>query len=454
MRGRDARAKMSFGASPVSAREARRFLNGFLVENGIAGERAEAAELALSEVVTNAVLHAHTGFDVALALTTAQALRVEVTDRNPQLPVQRGYTEQATTGRGLELVAAYTHGCGVDSHGPHGKTVWFVLLDDALPFDAEQHLLDAWDMDPDDAGGGTERFVLLGLPPRLWLASREHHDAVLRELALWAAEHPDGAPDADRMALADRARAWISSQLVAELDRRASSTAPVHRGLPQGHRDMLPHTPAALDLEVSVPVDAARAFGALQDVLDTAERLAVAGQLLARPALPEVVAVRDWACEQAISQQAGVLPSPWPGTSQERFTTEVRDRAEPELPGWDMRTVADSDRGALAADDANRIIAVSRSLADALRWRVEDLVGRRVVAVIPPELREAHVAGFTRHLTTGERQVLGVHLTLPVLRADGTQIECRVLIEQAPASSGRTVYIAWMEPLMRRPGDE
>ncbi len=101
----------------------------------------------------------------------------------------------------------------------------------------------------------------------------------------------------------------------------------------------------------------------------------------------------------------------------------------------------------MAADYANRIIAVSAALADLVRWRPEDLVGRRVVTLIPPPLREAHVAGFSRHLSTGESHVLGVPLELPVLCSDGTEVRCRYLVEQAPAPVGRSVYLAWIQPL-------
>ena len=437
----------TFSPVPVSNRDARRFLRHFLDSNGLDGDIADSAELALSEVVTNAVLHAHTEFELALQLVDG-VLRVAVTDRNPQLPVQRRYADQATTGRGMDLVAAYARDCGVDA-GPDGKTVWFVV--DRLPPTAQQHeqaLLDAWVLDLDDAADAADSgstVVLLSLPPTLWLAAREHHDAVLRELALYVAAHPENAPAPDRIALADSARAWISTQLVAQLDRLAASAAIAHRVLPDGHPSSLPDTPTSLDLEVPVPDHATEAFAALQDVLDVAETLADRGLLLARPGLPEVVAVRDWACEQVISQHSGVLPSPWPGTGQERFTL-VDDRHEPAPLEWDTRLVSDSDRGAVAADDANRIIAVSRPLADALGWEVEDLVGRRVVVLIPPELREAHVAGFTRHLTTGETHAVGVPLRLPVLRADGTRVDSGFLIEQMPATPGRAVYVAWIDP--------
>ncbi len=439
------RASRSFPPEPVSAREARRFLRSFL-DDRARDDLSDAALLALSEIVTNAVLHAHTPFDVTAALSEDGSLLVEVVDTNPQLPAQRDYGSLATTGRGMQLVAALTAECGVSARGTGSKAVWFVVRAD----DAAHDPLSGWDDEPAaEAPAAPSRTVVLrGLPPTLWLAAREHHDAVLRELSLFAQEHPADAPSLARFAEADRARGIVTATVVADLERQAGPAGGSHRALPPGHPSPLPDTPAALDLRVPLPFDDAEPYAALQDLLDAAERLAVAGRLLARPGLPEVVAVRDWVCEQIIAQLAGVQPSPWPGTGDERFTVEVHDRADAVPADWDAAEVSESDRGAVAADDANRIVAVSRPLAAALGWRVDDLVGRRVVALIPPELREAHVAGFTRHLTTGQSHVLGVPLRLPVLRADGSRVECSFLIEQAPVSSGRPIYLAWIEPVV------
>lgn len=44
------------------------------------------------------------------------------------------------------------------------------------------------------------------------------------------------------------------------------------------------------------------------------------------------------------------------------------------------------------------------------------------MTLIPHRLREAHVAGSTRYVTSTVAQVLDVPLTLPVLRADGTEL--------------------------------
>lgn len=80
-----------------SASEARRLVRRFLEE---VGRQAwvDSAELAISEVVTNASLHAHTPVEIRLTSYVDQVC-VEVSDFNSTLPVQRNYDVQATTGR-------------------------------------------------------------------------------------------------------------------------------------------------------------------------------------------------------------------------------------------------------------------------------------------------------------------------------------------------------------------
>jgi PAS domain S-box-containing protein len=408
---------------------------------------SDTAALVLSEVVTNAALHAHTRIEVLLEVHE-DFLWAEVRDGSAGLPQQRQYDAQATTGRGMALVAALTDECGVYSLGPAGKVVWF-RLGDPGPEPSAEDLLDAWDVDGDDLGADAllplpvddADVVFLDMPATLWLAAREHHDALLRELVLYLAEHDDVDVD---LPLADTARGLVSAAVTAAVEQ-AQLEGTARPVVPDGHPAPLPPVPALLELRVSLRCDLGPAYAALQDALDAAERLAVAGRLLARPGLPEVVAVRDWVCEQVMAQLAGQPALPWGGTAQARFETAPAGRSLPE--GWDDVAVRESDQGVVAADEGNRIVAVSRSLAALLGWEVEDLVGRRVVTLIPPHLREAHVAGFTRHLTTGKAHVLGVPLTLPVLHADGTEVLCVFRVEQAPATAGRSVYVAWIEPV-------
>ena len=452
------RRVLRLSAVPSSPGAARRFVRHLLADVG-REEWSEAASLAVSELVTNAVLHAHS--DIALVgEVTADHLRLEVRDDNPTLPSARAYDDHATTGRGLELVAAVTTAHGVESLGPGGKVVWCCIGDGPVEERSEAALLSEWDDALEltavgaDVGPDPEAVpvVLSHMPATLWLAAREHHDALLRELALLRASSGTGdrtaAPglDAD-VAAVDDARSRLDTAVDAALDEaRRSGTASVP--LPQYHPGALPSVPDTMELRLHVRRSEGDAFAQLQDTLDEGERLAQADRLLVRPALPEIVAVRDWACEQVIAQLAGSPAAPWPGADDERFTADVDQ--DPAEPGWDD-PVTGAGVAAIAVDESNRVVAVSAAMAEVVGWAAEDLVGRRVVAIVPPRFREAHVAGFSRHLSTGDARALGVELDLPVLRSDGAEVACRFLIEATSTPSGRTVYVAEITPVEQVP---
>lgn len=423
---------------PESVSAARRLVRDVLTECGHL-EWLDAAELAVSEVVTNGALHAHTLLEV-MARCESDCLLVEVRDTNTALPTQRQYGTNATTGRGMALVAAITQSHGITPLGQHGKIVWFTVSDEPL---STEDLLDAWgeDLEPVAAPRGARRVTLPGLPPTLWLAAVQHHDTLLRELALFRGGRAQSVED---LAIADRARATIRLALEREV-AAARITGDARSPLPDNHPATLDAVPPEVDLVVEVDEDSAADFAVLQDVLDEAERLAAADQLLARPGLPEIVAVRDWAAEQVIAQLSGLDPVPWQGAAAEWFAQMLDE--EVRRLDWDPSPVRDADRGAVAADEANRIVAISRPLADELGWDPDDLVGRRVVAIVPPHFREAHVSGFTRHLSTGVAHALEVELQLPVLRADATEVLCNFFIEAQRSRSGRTVYVAWVTPV-------
>lgn len=434
---------------PQSAGQARTFVAAALAKMGLDG-LIEAAQLAVSELVTNAVLHANTVIEVAV-VAAAPGVRVEVCDDHPAMPAIRDYGGYATTGRGLGLVSTLASRLGIEGKPPRGKRVWFTLepgtqSDDIdagwEPWDIDDLLLDADEADTEQDGDAD--VVLREVPMLLWLAAQQHHDAVLRELVLYRAEHPDEGGRGD-LAAAQQAEALLASAVDLTISRAGAD--PADRRLPDGHPSPLAPVPEALDVGLRADPAVQHHVGALQDVLDEAEHLAAAGRLLVRPALPEVIAVRDWCCEQTIAQLNGVAASPWAGTDNEVFTRADSGRFQTSAPVWDDAVVRESDRWAVAADDNNRIVAVSRPAAALFGWTVDDLVGRRVVSLVPKRYREAHVAGFTRHLTTGEAHVLGVELDLPVLHADGHEVTCTFLIERAPSPPGRTVYIAWLTPV-------
>ena len=89
-------------------------------------EVVECAALLISEVVTNAVLHARTKIHVTLRVST-NFIRVEVADRSPMLPwIPEPPSPDAETGRGLWLVNLLSSKWGVQK-AQGGKVVWFEL---------------------------------------------------------------------------------------------------------------------------------------------------------------------------------------------------------------------------------------------------------------------------------------------------------------------------------------
>lgn len=114
----------AFAADPVSVRQARRFVTDALHEHGEEA-LADVAALLVSELVTNALLHARTDMVVAVLLPGG-AVRVEVRDGSQAVPVTRSYLPDASTGRGMILIAELADQWGCDV-GPAGKAVWFEL---------------------------------------------------------------------------------------------------------------------------------------------------------------------------------------------------------------------------------------------------------------------------------------------------------------------------------------
>jgi len=120
------RARRSFAADPSSVALARRFARLQLDDWG-APELRDNAALAVSELVTNAVVHTGTTAVVDLRLDS-QSLRVEVEDQHPGRALPTGLRtpdDDDEGGRGLIITSSIASSWGVE-YTPSTKRVWLV----------------------------------------------------------------------------------------------------------------------------------------------------------------------------------------------------------------------------------------------------------------------------------------------------------------------------------------
>ena len=132
-------ASVHLPAEPRSVRAARVFVAR---ELGAVGLSSSLALLLTSELASNVVQHARTGFDLVVDLVVDPAparVRVEIHDgvgatialrelieRHPGLPAFN-----SVHGRGLLLLTSTAAACGVIDKGQQGKVVWFEVVPEA-----------------------------------------------------------------------------------------------------------------------------------------------------------------------------------------------------------------------------------------------------------------------------------------------------------------------------------
>jgi anti-sigma regulatory factor (Ser/Thr protein kinase) len=108
---------------PRSATRARTLAREYL--GGCPPEAVEIAALLVTELVTNAVLHARTPIVVVVDRSPGRVY-LAVSDGSDAQPIARDYGIDAATGRGIALVEELSTRWGVE-RSPSGKQVWCEL---------------------------------------------------------------------------------------------------------------------------------------------------------------------------------------------------------------------------------------------------------------------------------------------------------------------------------------
>ncbi|MGV9938099.1 SpoIIE family protein phosphatase [Streptomyces sp. NPDC003401] len=424
-----------FGQGPRSVAQARRFVRSVLPD-ALAPDQADTVELLVSELVTNALLHARTEVEVEVR-AAGDTVRVGVSDRRPDRgPVPYAYPAYAGTGQGLALVGRLASRHGVDT-GEETKTVWFELGPGTTPGGTAARP-DGWETPAPPTGTGADgadgaegpgagasgpgaTVTLVDVPGALYSASQQHRHTLLREVVLaLAAGHDLGVAPAE-LAAAQDMNHLISTSVTAALRHQAGGAE--IRSLP-----------------LAVPADAGPAARALRVVLGLAEEAARDERFLTLPALPRSRVFHQWLFDQIVGQLAGGPPTAWTLVPREPGSSPS------ELVSWHAGQVHAGRVPTIAADERNRIIAVNGPAADLLGWRADDLVGRPLVTLIPEHLRKRHLTAFRSLLLSGRPRILGRSIPLPALHRDGRLIPVRLFVQTQEMPDGRTVFVAQLTP--------
>jgi len=118
-----------FPAQPASVTAARRFVTDAVIDAG-ATDLVDDARLLVSELATNAVVHARTEFSVTVHAGSG-GVHVEVQDGDDRVPARAANAPgrgdaRAESGRGMQLLDAAATDWGYRQLD-HGKSVWFRL---------------------------------------------------------------------------------------------------------------------------------------------------------------------------------------------------------------------------------------------------------------------------------------------------------------------------------------
>jgi anti-sigma regulatory factor (Ser/Thr protein kinase) len=301
---------LALPATPPSVRLARDWVTSVLREIG-RGELADSARLAVSELVTNAILHAEPPMTVHVR-GTSEHPRIEVTDQS-LVPPQRRNTNALvdlgddfswpTMGRGLDLVASYSVKWGAEiTPNGMGKVVWFEPSTGVLdaPVEGEVFTMDAALAGrivepPDPADLVTIR--LLGMPVELFLHLRRHFSELGRELRLLAISDPERFP---------LALEFSETYLQVEYERRHVV------GLDALDRAIADGT-ASIDLAYRAPPTAPATMRRLNMLLHQVYDQLTSKVLLASRPPDSMVELQEWYLGEFQRQAAGEPPTPWRG---------------------------------------------------------------------------------------------------------------------------------------------
>jgi anti-sigma regulatory factor (Ser/Thr protein kinase) len=293
------RPALNLASGPRSVQDARRWVVDTCVDIG-RPELEECAELGVSELVTNALLHGESPITVRVR-GTVQHPRVEVSDGStdaPILPSQvlQGDGDLLTFGRGLSIVARSADAWGAEIE-EDGKVVWFnpavgfsegdgipgVITGTSGPREVRVPSIDR------------VRVEVLSVPLKLYIGFQHHFRELRREVRLLALAHEAEYPLAKSL-----------SDLFGSLERELRDGLGVDQ-----IQTALSGGLESTDLVLELPRSTAQTLSRFVELLDLADEFCRQQRLLSLARTSEQRQFQNWFLNEFVRQSAGEQPLRW-----------------------------------------------------------------------------------------------------------------------------------------------
>ncbi len=296
------RPALTVGTSARSVQQARHWVAETIREIG-RPELVETTELGVSELVTNAVLHADPPIEVRVRGTRLHP-RVEVSDSSTEPPVMPTPTQAETDpadlderlllvtyGRGLDIVSRCSDAWGAEIEDA-GKTMWFTPAAETSETGVTGILTGQGKPAPRKPRLDAHPFRLLGVPLTSLDDFQRHYQELRREVRLLALAHEQDYPLAKTLSN-------LFGSMQREL-REGLDIRPTHAG-PNG----------TVDLTIQLSAESAETMGRFVELLDFADEFCRRERMLSLARTPQQQAFQTWFLTEFVRQQSGRPAQPW-----------------------------------------------------------------------------------------------------------------------------------------------